>query len=144
MSLLRKYCTVHYLFRKYCTVHYSGPLLITYITYCHPSPPSNSCRPVKGKSLNEDGSLSEQNIHDLYTQIPKCKVEELYSKNAAYRWEWYLSIERFSIQTLKPLGEGEFSQVYCAHRPVGNRVITLKVLSKDENPLICVREEIQI
>ena len=24
MSLLRKYCTVHYLFCKFCTVHYSG------------------------------------------------------------------------------------------------------------------------
>ena len=29
MSLLRKYCTVHYLFCKYCTVHYSGALLST-------------------------------------------------------------------------------------------------------------------
>ena len=78
----------------------------------------------------EDGSLSEQISHDLYTQIPKCKVEELYSNNAAYRGEGYLSIERFSIQTLKPLGKGKFSQVYCAPGPIGNRVITLKVLSK--------------
>ena len=91
---------------------------------------------------NEDGSLSEQIIHDLYTHIPKCKVEELYSDNAAYRGEGYLSIEHFSIQTLKPLGKGEFSQVYCARGPVGNRVIALKVLSKDKNPLI--GEEIQI
>jgi len=53
-----------------------------------------------------------------------------------------LSIEHFSIQTLKPLGKGEFSQVYCARGPVGNRVIALKVLSKDKNPLI--GEEIQI
>ena len=29
MSLLRKYCTVHYLFCKFCTVHYSGALLST-------------------------------------------------------------------------------------------------------------------
>ena len=64
---------------------------------------------MKGKSLNEDGSLSEQNIQYFYTQIPKCKVEELYSENAAYRGEGYLSIQRFSIQTLKPLGKGEFS-----------------------------------
>ena len=91
---------------------------------------------------NEDGSLSEQVIHNLYTHIPKCKVEELYSDNAAYRGEGYLSIEHFSIQTLKPLGKGEFSQVYCARGPVGNRVIALKVLSKDKNPLI--GEEIQI
>lgn len=98
-----------------------------------------------GRNSNKkDGSLSEQNIHDLYTQIPKCKVEELYSEDAAYRGEGFLSIERFSIQTLKPLGKGEFSQVYLARGPVCNRVIALKVLSKDENPLIYVGEEIQI
>jgi serine/threonine protein kinase len=48
------------------------------------------------------------------------------------------------LQTLKPLGNGEFSEVYCARGPVGNRVIALKVLFKNINPLIRVREEIQI
>ena len=32
MSLLRKYCTVHYLFSKYCTVHYCGDYLVR--KYC--------------------------------------------------------------------------------------------------------------
>ena len=87
-----------------------------------------------------------KNIHKLYTEIPKCDVDDLFSENAD-SGEGHLSFEDFAIPTLTCLGEGEFGKVYCARgrrRGLRNR-IALKVLPKGEtNNLKDVKTEVQI
>jgi serine/threonine protein kinase len=73
----------------------------------------------------------EKHIHNLYTEIPKCDVDDLFSEEA-YSTEGYLSPESFTLQSFMPLGGGSFGTVYHARGPVGNGSIAVKVIPKGE------------